>query len=145
MEEAVANYNDFFPSLNAALNATAALFLALGYYFIKKGKKTAHRNCMVAAFTVSSAFLVSYLYYHFNFDARPFSGTGILRNLYLTMLLSHILGAIVLVPGVLGVLWNAYKEKWLAHKKWARWVWPLWMYISITGVAIYFSLYGDRS
>lgn len=100
---------------------------------------------MIMAFAVSSAFLVSYLYYHFTYDARPFSGTGIVRTLYLTMLVSHILGAIILVPGVVTVLWSAYKENWLRHAKWARWVWPLWMYISVTGVAIYFSLYGERA
>lgn len=144
MEEGVANYNDFFPALNAVLNATAGLFLILGYYFIKKQRKIAHRNSMISAFTVSSLFLVSYLYYHFTYDARPFSGTGTLRTLYLIMLVSHIIGAVVLVPGVLGTLYNAYKENWQSHKRWARWVWLLWMYISVTGVAIYFSLYGDR-
>lgn len=145
MEESAANFNDFFPALNAALNGTAGLFLLLGYYFIKKQQKMAHRNSMAAAFAVSSAFLVSYLYYHFNYDARPFSGTGTIRVLYLSMLISHIIGAIILVPGVLTVLFNAYKKNWPVHKKWARWVWPLWMYISVTGVAIYFSLYGERA
>lgn len=145
MEETAANYNDFLPALNASLNAIAAVFLTLGFLFIKKERKIAHRNCMIAAFSVSSAFLVSYLYYHFNFDARPFSGSGIVRVLYLSMLISHIIGAIVLVPGVLGVLFHASKQNWSAHKKWAKWTWPLWMYISVTGVAIYLSLYGDRT
>lgn len=145
MEESLTNYNDFFPALNATLNGTAGIFLLLGYVFIKRKQKIAHRNSMIAAFSVSSAFLVSYLYYHFTYDARPFSGTGITRTLYLTMLISHIIGAVILVPGVLGTLFNAYKQNWQKHTRWARWVWPLWMYISVTGVLIYFSLYGERT
>ncbi|MEZ4815204.1 MAG: DUF420 domain-containing protein [Bdellovibrionota bacterium] len=145
MEESVANYNDFFPALNAALNGSAAVLLLLGYVFIKNGKKTAHRNTMISAFLVSSVFLASYLYYHFTYDARPFSGLGAIRTLYFAMLISHVLGAIVLVPGVLGTLFYASKKNWLAHKRWTRWTWPLWMYISVTGVLIYFSLYGERA
>jgi putative membrane protein len=145
MGETNAIYNDFLPALNAVLNGTAAVFLTLGYLFIKKGNKTAHRNAMILAFLVSSAFLVSYLYYHFNYTARKFPGTGMLKNLYLSMLISHIIGAIVLVPGVVGTLYFAYKKNWIKHTRWTRKVWPLWMYISITGVLIYFSLYGANS
>ena len=136
--------NDFLPALNASLNGSAALLLALGYYFIKSKRKQAHAATMIAAFAVSSAFLVSYLYYHFNFEARRFQGVGIVRTLYLSMLISHILGAIVLVPGVITILFQASQKNWQMHAKWARRVWPLWMYISVTGVLIYFCLYGPQ-
>ncbi len=145
MNEAAGNYNDFLPALNATLNATATVFLSSGYFFIKKKQPLAHRNAMIGAFSVSSIFLVSYLYYHFNYDARPFAGQGLVRTLYFTMLISHILGAIALVPGVLGSLFYAYNKHWTRHKRWTRWVWPLWMYISITGVLIYLSLYEARA
>jgi putative membrane protein len=145
MGDEAALYNDFLPALNAVLNGTAAVLLLLGYIFIKKQKKVAHRNVMLMAFAVSTAFLVSYLYYHFNFTAKKFAGSGVLRNLYLTMLVSHILGAIILVPGVLTTLWHAYTKNWTSHTRWSRKVWPLWMYISVTGVLIYFSLYGAHT
>jgi putative membrane protein len=137
-----AQYNSFLPALNAILNGSAAIFLSFGYFFIKTSRPRAHRNVMIAAFFVSAAFLVSYLYYHFNFTSKHFEGSTLARRMYLTMLVSHILGAIILVPGVLTVLHYASKSNWISHRKWARWVWPLWMYISVTGVSIYVCLYG---
>lgn len=145
MEVTVAeNYNNFFPALNAALNGTSAILLALGFFFVKNKQLSAHRNSMILAFLVSSAFLVSYLYYHFNYNSQRFEGSPLARTLYLIMLVSHILGAIILVPGVIGMLLHAAKKNWQKHKKLGRWVFPLWMYISVTGVLIYFSLYGVK-
>ena len=145
MEASVAeNYNDFFPALNAALNGTSAILLALGFFFVKNKQFTAHRNCMMLAFIVSSAFLVSYLYYHFNYTSHRFEGSSLARTLYLIMLVTHIIGAVILVPGVIGMLLQAAKKNWQKHKKLGRWVFPLWMYISVTGVLIYFSLYGVK-
>jgi len=143
--EGVARYNDFLPALNATLNGSAAVFLGLGYYFIKNKQQMAHRNMMITAFLVSSAFLVSYLYYHFNYTSRHFPGTGFLKILYLIMLFTHVLGAIVLVPGVIASLLHAKNKNWIKHKRWTRWVWPLWMYTSVTGVLVYFSLYGAKT
>ena len=97
---------------------------------------------MIAAFLVSSFFLVSYLYYHFNFTAKHFEGSYPARMAYYTMLLTHVVGAIILVPGVITLLCYAAKANWHKHKCWARWVWPLWMYTSITGVVVYICLYG---
>ena len=135
-------HNNFLPALNAMLNALAAVFLLLGYHFIKQDQRDAHRNCMIIAFGISTAFLVSYLYYHFNFTAQKFPGTGFARLLYLIMLVSHIIGAIILVPGVVGALYTASRKLWARHTKLTRWVWPLWMYTSVTGVLVYFCLYG---
>lgn len=87
---------------------------------------------------------MSYLYYHFNYTSQRFEGSPLARTLYLIMLVSHILGAIILVPGVIGMLLHAAKN-WQKHKKLGRWVFPLWMYISVTGVLIYFSLYGVKN
>lgn len=137
-----AQYNSFLPALNACLNGTSAVCLALGYFYIKKQRPIAHRNIMILAVVVSVAFLVSYLYYHFNYTAKHFAGSGLPRSLYLIMLATHVVGAIILVPAVSTVLYHAYKFNWIKHKKWTRWVWPLWMYISVTGVTIYFCLYG---
>ncbi len=162
-----ATHNDFLPALNAILNGLAFVFLLLGYLAIKKSASLAeqrplalkknvksssfaryqnlHRICMSVAFLISCLFLVSYLYYHFNYESQKFGGEGILRTLYFIMLITHILGAIVLVPGVIRLLLAALKSQWAQHKKTARWVWPLWMYTSLTGVLVYFCLYGDRN
>lgn len=137
-------YNSFLPAINAMLNSLAAVFLLLGYYFIKQNQRTAHRNCMIIAFGISSAFLVSYLYYHFNFSAQRFNGASWVRAIYLCILVSHIIGAIALVPGVIGTLYAAAKRNWLRHVRLTRWVWPLWMYTSVTGVVVYLFLYGDN-
>ena len=144
MDQTVANYNDFLPALNAVLNGTAAILLGVGYFFVKRRWLIAHRNIMISAFCVSSAFLVSYLYYHFNYTSQAFPGQGWVHALYLTMLITHVIGAIILVPGVIGSLWHGFKKNWPQHTRWTRWVWPLWMYISVTGVLIYLSLYGAR-
>lgn len=141
MENLTEATNTFLPALNATLNGIAAVLLVVGYLLVRQKKITAHRNVMMAAFLVSSAFLASYLYYHFHYSSRPFQGTGLIRPIYFAMLLSHILLATAMVPFVLRMLWLALKNRIEAHRKLARWVWPVWMYTSVTGVLIYLMLY----
>jgi uncharacterized membrane protein YozB (DUF420 family) len=129
------------PTLNACLNGTSAVFLALGYFFIKRKKIEAHRKCMVAAFITSTIFLASYLIYHFNAGRTTFQGPAAVRSVYLVILATHTVLAVVIVPLILLTLHRAIKQRFELHKRIARWTWPLWMYVSVTGVVIYFMLY----
>ena len=138
---------DDLPAVNASLNALSAVFLSAGYYFIRRQNRDAHRNCMVAAFVTSILFLVCYLTYHghraYVLHAGPtrFLEPAWFRPVYLTILLTHTILAVVIVPMVLVTLNRALKERFELHRKIARWTWPLWMYVSVTGVVIYFLLY----
>jgi uncharacterized membrane protein YozB (DUF420 family) len=129
------------PSLNAALNALSAALLATGYGFIRAGRRSAHRNCMLAALVSSSAFLVSYLVYHFQVGSVPFRGRGLVRLLYFAILLSHTVLAAAIVPLVTVTLTRALRARFDAHRRIARWTLPLWGYVSVTGVIIYWMLY----
>jgi putative membrane protein len=131
------------PALNAGLNALATLFLTLGYVFIRQGKRDAHRNCMVAAFSISCVFLICYVLHKILVRGvhTPFGGEGFIRYVYYPMLISHILLAMAIVPLILMTLVRAARQQWEAHRKIARWTWPLWMYVSVTGVLVYFMLY----
>lgn len=130
------------PAVNASLNGLATLFLLLGFIFIKRGNKTAHRNCMLAAFITSAVFLACYLTYHFSVQAvTKFQGQGWVRPVYFFILITHIILAVVIVPMILVTMSRALKERWEGHKKLARWTWPLWMYVSVTGVLVYLMLY----
>jgi putative membrane protein len=129
------------PHVNASLNALATVFLTLGYIFIKRGQRDAHRNCMIAAFTTSTVFLACYLTYHLSVKPNPFQGQGIVRPIYFFILITHIILAVVIVPMILMTLYRAWKQRWEAHKKISRVTWPLWMYVSITGVIVYMMLY----
>jgi uncharacterized membrane protein YozB (DUF420 family) len=129
------------PTLNAALNALAGCFLLLGYWFIRRGRRDAHRMAMAAAFVTSTLFLVSYLIYHANAGSRPFPGTGPIRAVYFTILISHVVLAAVILPLALMTLWRALKGRFDAHRRIARYTLPLWLYVSVTGVAIYGMLY----
>jgi putative membrane protein len=131
-----------FPALDASLNGTAAVLLTAGFVFIKRKQVAAHRAAMVAAFAVSVAFLACYLTYHLQTGARtPFGGTGFIRTVYFTMLISHILLAMVIVPLILVSLTLALRGRFDRHRAWARWTFPLWYYVSVTGVLVYFFLY----
>lgn len=135
---------DYFPPINAALNSIAVLCLTAGYYFIRVRKdQRTHRKLMVAAFTVSALFLASYLTYHSLKDGvhTRFTGTGILLPFYYTMLISHILLAIINLPLILITIGLAIRGRFATHRKWARWTFPIWYYVSITGVLVYFFLY----
>lgn len=129
------------PMLNACLNSFSTIFLTLGYIFIRQKKTIAHRNCMVAAFCISVAFLTSYLIYHFNVPRTNFDKEHWFRPIYLVILLTHTVLAVVIVPMILLTLHRAVKARYELHKKIARWTWPLWMYVSVTGVLIYLLLY----
>jgi uncharacterized membrane protein YozB (DUF420 family) len=130
------------PAVNASLNGLATVFLTLGYFFIKQKKQNAHRNCMIAAFVTSTIFLACYLTYHFNVKAvTKFQGQGIARPIYFFILITHIILAVVIVPLVLMSLSRALRQRFDAHKRIARWTWPLWMYVSVTGVLVYLMLY----
>jgi uncharacterized membrane protein YozB (DUF420 family) len=129
------------PALNAALNATSAALLATGYGFIRAGRRSAHRACMLAALGSSSAFLVSYLVYHFEVGSVPFRGRGLLRFTYLAILLSHTVLAAAIVPLVAVTLSRALRARFADHRRLARLTLPLWGYVSVTGVIIYWMLY----
>jgi len=129
------------PAFNATLNATSAVLLSAGYAMIRRGRILAHKSCMGLAFTSSTVFLVSYLIYHARVGSVPFQGRGWIRPIYFTLLASHtILGAAIL-PLALITLSRALREQFDRHKRIARWTLPLWLYVSVTGVIIYFLLY----
>ncbi len=129
------------PALNAALNGTAAVLLLSGYTFIRRRQVTAHRVCMVAAFLTSTAFLISYLLYHARVGSVPFQGQGWIRPVYFFILFTHIVLAAAIVPLALVTVSRALREQFDRHKRIARWTLPIWLYVSVTGVVIYFLLY----
>jgi len=130
------------PAVNASLNGLSAVFLTAGYIFIRRKNQTAHRNCMVAAFCASIVFLGCYLTYHLNVQTvTRFRNPAWFRPIYLVILLTHTLLAVVIVPLILVTLYRAWRQRFDPHKKIARWTWPLWMYVSVTGVMVYWLLY----
>lgn len=131
----------FLPSLNAGLNATSAFLIILGFVLIKQGAWTGHALCMCSALATSTLFLISYLIYHAFHGATPFPGQGWIRPVYFTILISHTLLAVAIVPLVLVTLIRALKSQFARHVKIARWTFPLWLYVSVTGVVIYWMLY----
>ena len=130
------------PALNATLNGASAIFLALGYAAIRSGKRELHKKLMVSAFICSAIFLESYLIYHFHVHhVVLFQGQGWIRPVYFTLLLSHTILAVAIVPLILITLRRAWLEKFDKHRLIARWTLPLWFYVSVTGVIIYFMVY----
>jgi uncharacterized membrane protein YozB (DUF420 family) len=130
------------PTLNAALNSLSAVFLFAGYLFIRAKNRDAHRACMLAAFFCSTVFLISYLVYHFQVGSVGFKGQGWIRPVYFTILISHTVLAIAVVPLALITLVRALRGKFDAHRRIAHWTFPIWLYVSVTGVVIYLMLYG---
>ena len=129
------------PSVNAGLNGTSALLLVAGYLLIRRKKVSAHKACMLGAFGTSTLFLAFYIYYHFHHGGTPFPGQGWVRPVYFTILISHTVLAVALVPLVLITLYRAWRERFERHRAIARWTLPIWLYISVTGVIIYWMLY----
>jgi uncharacterized membrane protein YozB (DUF420 family) len=129
------------PALNATLNATAAVLLSIGYVLIRTGRIESHRRVMLAAFTTSVLFLTSYLVYHANVGSKHFPGHGAIRTVYLSILLTHTVLAVVIVPLVLVTLSRALSARFDRHRAIARYTLPLWMYVSVTGVIVYWMLY----
>ena len=141
-----APHTSILPTFNASMNALSALLLVLGFLAIKAGEKERHARFMKLAFLSSAIFLASYLYYHFvvipgQGGPVKFAGTGPAKTAYLVLLLTHVAGAATNLPMVLRTFWLAHKERWDSHKKWAKWTFPLWLYVSVTGVMVYFALY----
>jgi uncharacterized membrane protein YozB (DUF420 family) len=134
------------PALNAVLNGASGVLVTVGYFMIRSKRVLAHKTCMLAAMATSTAFLVSYLIYHYNLyvsgqGAVHFPGTGAPRFAYLTMLTTHTILAAVIVPLVIISLARAFRGNFPAHRRIARWTLPLWAYVSVTGVLIYVVLY----
>ena len=129
------------PSLNATLNGTSAVFLALGYAFIRRRRVTAHLCCMLTAFAASVLFLLSYVAYHYQAGSRSFAGVGWVRGVYLALLTSHIVLAAVIVPLALTTIARAWQRTFDRHRRIARWTLPLWLYVSVSGVVVYWMLY----
>jgi putative membrane protein len=130
-----------FPVLDAALNALSALLLALGFIFIRRKNVTAHKTCMISAFSTSSLFLVCYLWYHIHHGVTHFTAQGLARVFYFSLLGSHTVLAAVIVPLVLMTLYRALRGRFPQHRKIALWTLPLWLYVSVTGVIVYWMLY----
>lgn len=129
------------PHLNALLNATSGVLLLAGFIFIRRRRIKSHLRCMTAALAVSSAFLVSYLVYHAHQGSTRFAGQGLIRPVYFTILLTHMVLAVVIVPLVAVTLWRAWRGDFARHRRIARWTFPLWLYVSVTGVVVYLLLY----
>lgn len=130
-----------FPVINATLNGLSAVLLLTGYQFIRRGRMAAHRAVMIAALVSSSLFLTSYLYYHAHVGSVRFQGQGWIRPVYYTILTTHTTLAIVILPLVIITLSRALRQRFDKHRAIARWTFPLWLYVSVTGVVIYFMLY----
>ena len=128
-------------SLNASLNAASALCLLAGYIAVRRRRIPIHRACMTAALACSAAFLISYVAYHLQVGSVRFQGQGLIRPIYFTLLFSHTILAVVIVPLVIITVRRALRRQFELHRRIARWTLPLWFYVSVTGVIIYFLLY----
>lgn len=129
------------PAVNASLNALSGVFLLVGYVLIRRRRIAAHRNAMLAAFTSSTLFLICYLYYHWHAGSRPFTGHGAIRYVYFAVLISHIILAAAILPMAIMTLSRGLRGRYVEHKRIARWTFPIWMYVSVTGVIVYVMLY----
>ena len=137
----MSDYVSYLPHVNACLNTTSALLLITGYSFIRSGNVAAHRACQTSALVVSILFLASYLTYHFNHGATRFQGTGWVRPFYFTVLTTHTILAMVIVPLVALTFYRAIRNDFTRHRRIARVTLPIWLYVSITGVIVYLMLY----
>lgn len=127
----------YMPPFQAILNALATVLLGIGWFYIRRGHKQAHRNTMILTLGVSLVFLISYTAYHMKVGYMPFAGEGWIRLIYFSLLFSHIVLAAVIVPLVLGTVWFAARGNFRIHPRIARWTLPIWMYVSLTGVVVY--------
>lgn len=129
------------PALNATLNGIAAVLLATGYILIRQRRTTAHKRAMLAALTTSAVFLVSYVIYHLNVGSVPYQGRGAIRVVYFTILVTHVVLAAAVLPLALVTAARGLRADFDRHVRIARWTFPIWMYVSVTGVVIYLMLY----
>jgi uncharacterized membrane protein YozB (DUF420 family) len=131
----------YFPALIASLNGASAVLLLAGYVLIRRRRIAAHRACMIAAVVASALFLACYVYFHVHVGDILFLGQGFWREVYFVVLIPHVTLAIVIVPMVIITLSRGLRARYASHRAIARWTWPLWMYVSVTGVLVYFMLY----
>lgn len=135
------DFYSILPHLNATLNASSFILLTSGYFFIRRGRVLAHKRCQLAALTASILFLISYIVYHAHHGTTRFAGQGIARPIYFTILTTHTILAVVIVPFVIITLRRALRGDFLRHRAIARWTLPVWLYVSVTGVIVYLMLY----
>jgi putative membrane protein len=129
------------PAVNATLNAVAGAFLLVGYVLIRQRRITAHRNAMLGAFASSTLFLISYVVYHAQAGSRPFTGQGVVRYVYFAILITHVILATAILPMAISTLSRGLRGRYVEHKRIAKWTFPAWMYVSVTGVIVYVMLY----
>ena len=129
------------PAVNASLNALATVFLSVGWFFIRRKEIARHRACMLSALATSALFLTSYVIYHANVGSVPFTGHGAIRTIYFAILITHVILAAAIVPLALITLSRALAGRFDRHRRIARWTLPIWLYVSVTGVVVYFMLY----
>jgi putative membrane protein len=129
------------PYLNALLNTTSALLLVTGYVMVRRGNIALHLTCMISALVSSTLFLISYLTYHYYHGTTRFAGEGLVRPLYFTILGTHTVLAVVILPFIFVTVYRAATSQFQKHKRVARWTFPLWLYVSVTGVVVYLMLY----
>ncbi len=130
----------FMPAVNASLNALAATLLVFGFAAIRSGRRELHRRLMVSAFAASAVFLVGYVIYHYAHGDTSYQGVGAMRTVYFSILISHVLLSIAMLPMILTTFYFAANERFASHRRLARWTLPVWLYVSVTGVVIYFML-----
>ncbi|HEX2736006.1 MAG TPA: DUF420 domain-containing protein [Polyangiaceae bacterium] len=128
-------------TLNAGLNLTSAILLITGFFAVRRGKIRVHRACMIAAFLVSALFLITYLVHHAQVGSVPFGHEGILKRIYLAILIPHIVLAGVILPLALFTIYRGWTGRIAGHRRIARWTLPLWLYVSLSGVVVYLMLY----
>ena len=129
------------PTLNAILNSIAAILLTFGYVNIRKGRQETHKKFMTAALIVSAAFLTSYLIYHYSVPSTPYPYHDWTRPLYFAILIPHVILAALMTPFILYIVYQAWRGNFVKHRRTARFVWPVWMFVSVTGVVVYLMLY----
>ncbi len=132
------------PLINAILNATSAVLISVGRWAIRQRRRTLHMRLMLAAFASSALFLVNYIYYHFSHGDTQFAGQGVIRPIYFTILISHILLSVVTFPMILTSFYLGLSDRIETHRRLSRWTWAGWMYVSVTGVVVYFILHVIR-
>ncbi len=130
----------FMPAINATLNATSATLLVLGFAAIRSGRREIHKRLMVSAFAASMVFLAGYVLYHYAHGDTHYQGVGVIRGVYFTVLVSHVVLSIVMLPMILTTFYLAARKRFAKHKRLARWTLPIWLYVSVTGVVIFFML-----
>ena len=130
-----------WPALNASLNAVSGALIMAGFLFIKAKRVAAHRACMLSACAVTAVFLISYILYHSQSKLIHFHGTGWIRPVYFSILISHTVLAITIVPLIIRMVYLAVRERIAEHKRLARWTFPMWLYVSVTGIVVYWMVY----